>query len=292
MRRSPTLVLALLAALLVGAQTTAAVAAAKHQPKLAFNVEVHLPKSHGFAVQVYSIGEKLGLEVAEVGHRSNFYEVPAFISEHRLKARFGALGLIDLRFKPTHVTKTGFSPGKGCHGCPLRTDRGVFTGTIHFDGENDFYKLNASRAKGRVEVSGFLPGGEGRFVPEEEPGEFTALDVKSKSEEFQAFAVRRPGEEGPAIFLAGAEEHQGAMRIVRGAGVLKGPAPTFLVDPKAGTATVQPPFPFSGSATLANNPDGSKSWTGSLSVELLGVGLVSLIYPTFKASIAQNVSFP
>jgi hypothetical protein len=291
MRRSSALVLALLAVLLVGAQATTAVAAPKHKPKLAFNVEFSLPKANGFAVQVFSIGKKLGLEVAEVGHRSNFYEVPAFISEHRLRARFGALGLIDLRFKPTHVAKTGFSPGNGCHGCPLRTDRGVFTGTIRFDGENGFFGFNASRAKGRVQVSERLPG-EGRFIPEEEPGEFTALDVRSKGQEFQAFAVRRPGEEGPAIFLAGAEEPRGAMRIVRGAGVLKGPASTFIVDPKAGTATVQPPFPFSGSATLANNPDGSKSWTGSLSVELLGVGPVSLIYPTFKAAIAQNVSFP
>jgi hypothetical protein len=290
MRRSSALVLALLAVLLVGAQATAAVAAPKHKPKLAFNVEIHLPKTNGFAVQIFSIGKKLGLEVAEVGQRSNFYEVPAFISEHRLRARFGALGLIDLRFKPTHVSKTGFSPGKGCHGCPMRTDRGVFTGTIRFDGENGFFGFNASRAKGRVEVHEYLPG-EGRFIPEEEPGEFTALDVQSKGEEFQAFAVRRPGEEGPAIFFAGGEEQTGAMRIVRGAKA-EGPASTFIIDPKAGTATVQPPFPFSGSATLANNPDGSKSWTGSLGVELLGVGPVSLIYPTFKARIAQNVSLP
>jgi hypothetical protein len=290
MRRSSALVLALLAVLLVSAQATAAVAAPKHKPKLAFNVEFRLPKRHGFAVQVYSIGEKLGLEVAEVGHRSNFYEVPAFISEHRLKARFGALGLVDLRFRPTHVNP-GYAPGPECHGCTLRTDRGVFSGTIRFDGENEFFKLDVSRARGRVEVYEYLPAG-GQFIPEEEPGEFTRLSVESKSEEFQAFAVRRPGEEGPAIFLAGAEEHKAAMRIVREAGVFKGPASAFLVDPKAGTATVQPPFPFSGSATLANNPDGSQSWTGSLSVELLGVGPVSLIYPTFKARIAQNVSFP
>jgi hypothetical protein len=290
MRRSSALVLSLLAVVLFGAQPTA-LAATKHKPKVAVSVEFSLPKTNGFAVHVFSVGKKLGLEVAEVGQRSNFYEVPAFISEHRLKARFGGLGLIDLRFRPTDVSKTGFSPGKGCNGCPLRTDRGVFTGTIRFEGENEFVKFNASRAKGRVEVSGFLPGG-GRFVPEEEPGEFTGLDVSSKGEEFQAFAVRRPGEEGPATFFTGAEEQTGAMRIVRGAAVFKGPASTFLVDPKAGTATVQPPFPFSGSATLANNPDGSKSWTGSLSVELLGIGPVSLIYPTFKAVIVQNISIP
>jgi hypothetical protein len=289
MRRSSALVLALLAVLLVGAQATA-VAAPKHKPKLAFNVEFHLPKRHGLAVQVYNIGEKLALEVGDVVHRGNFYEVPAFISEHRLKARFGALGLIDLRFRPTHVSP-GHPPGPGCQGCTLRTDRGVFTGTIRFEGENEFFKADVSRAKGRVEVYEYIPAG-GQSIPEEEPGEFTRLSVETKSEEFQAFAVRRPGEEGPVNFLFGAEEQKGAMRIVREANVLKGPASTFLVDPKAGTATVQPPFPFSGSATLANNPDGSKSWTGSLGVELLGIGPVSLIYPTFKARIAQNVSFP
>lgn len=142
-----------------------------------------------------------------------------------------------------------------------------------------------------VEVSESLPG-EGRFIPEEgEPGEFTALTVSSQNQTFQAFAVRRPGEEGPATFIAGSQERRGSMRIDRG-GFAKAPAPSFLVDPVAGTATVQPPLPFSGSATLASNPDGSKSWTGTLSLDLLGIGPVSLIYPKFKAGIAENVSFP
>jgi hypothetical protein len=55
------------------------------------------------------------------------------------------------------------------------------------------------------------------------------------------------------------------------------------------SATIEPPAPFSGSATYLSSPEyPSGSWTGSLAGDFPGVGMVSLAGPEF---CAESVMF-
>ncbi|MEX2448478.1 MAG: hypothetical protein WD404_07020 [Solirubrobacterales bacterium] len=74
------------------------------------------------------------------------------------------------------------------------------------------------------------------------------------------------------------------MTIERAATSL-GPERSFVFDPGLGTATVSPPRPFSGSATLTPGPGGTTTWTGSLKVDLPGRKGVPLATPSFTASL-------
>jgi hypothetical protein len=65
------------------------------------------------------------------------------------------------------------------------------------------------------------------------------------------------------------------MRILRFAAALGG-SETFVFDESLTSATVRPPFPFTGSGSFLRNPDGSISWTGTLAVSLPGLGSVQL----------------
>jgi hypothetical protein len=82
-------------------------------------------------------------------------------------------------------------------------------------------------------------------------------------------------------------EKRGRMSVARIAGV-RAPASAFAFDQAAGTATVAPPAPFSGSASLQRNADGSKAWAGPLSVDVLGADPVTLAGPRFKAGFMDD----
>jgi hypothetical protein len=77
------------------------------------------------------------------------------------------------------------------------------------------------------------------------------------------------------LFLAGAGEKMGQMRNLRFAVALSGPE-SFAFDEALNSATVSPPVPFTGSGSFLRNPDGSTSWTGTLAVDLPGLGSVPL----------------
>jgi hypothetical protein len=83
-------------------------------------------------------------------------------------------------------------------------------------------------------------------------------------------------------------ERAGPVRISRIGAVRAKPA-AFPFDLATGAASVTPPFPYSGSAAIASNPDGSKRWTGDLSVELLGApGSTPLIGFELKPTLAPD----
>jgi hypothetical protein len=119
-------------------------------------------------------------------------------------------------------------------------------------------------------------------------GESTALQATSTRGRlaFVAAAYRPPEERGLTLFSASSTERRAGMTIERAAASL-GPERTFSFDTGLGTATVSPPRPFSGSATLAPGPGGATAWTGSLKVDLPGRKNVPLATPSFTASLSQ-----
>jgi hypothetical protein len=89
------------------------------------------------------------------------------------------------------------------------------------------------------------------------------------------------------LYLAVTEESKGSMAEVRYAAVVAR-SKTFVSDDALTSATVRPPAPFHGTGSYAAAPDGTKSWTGSLSVSFPGAPRFPLTGPQFEDMLATG----
>ncbi len=292
MRRAPASVLLALAFLLV---VTAPAGAATGRPV----PEVHTVEyatftvgaSDGLSAKVEASGKQITLTVGK-GLQFTSYTVTGKLSRRGIEARFGNLGQVSVGFRSTRTVKVD-QPAGGCGGDVRTMVEGVFSGAIRFRGEGGYVTVNAGRAKGEVKSSSPLKCSERRSkVPDplagfarlerESQGEqVAALEAEAEHRILVAIAVGESKARQAAFFVAGSVERRGPMRIVRATGA-KAPLSAFSFDHDAGTATLTPPAPFTGSATFQRNTDGSSSWTGSLSVPVLGADPVILTGARFR----------
>jgi hypothetical protein len=243
-----------------------------------------------------------------VGNRTQRtgYRVDTDLSSGRLRASFGSFGRIDVRFKPTKVLSVE-RPAGGCGGIVSQYELGVFTGVIRFRGEQGYVDVDASRTDGEVVNSARYDCADppptvrhsshrtldervlalGRLERESEGGHRAVLRAENGRRLFAAIATKHGGAIGPAYFFGGLVERHAGMRIFREAAV-KAPPSTFLFDLAAGAATVSPPFPFSGTASLARSGAGTKTWLGTLAVDLLGAEPSQLTGQGFQSFLGAD----
>jgi hypothetical protein len=62
-----------------------------------------------------------------------------------------------------------------------------------------------------------------------------------------------------------------------------------VFDHRRGTAFVDPPAPFAGSARYVRRRGARDRWTGSLTAALLGLGRVRLAGPGFAAGLGAEL---
>lgn len=252
--------------------------------------------SNGLSASVEATANQITLAVGK-GPQLNVYTVRGELSDRGIKGRFGKLGRVSVRFEPARTARLRRLAG-GCDGPSQRTVEAVFTGTIRFRGENGYATVDASRAVGEVEYShppncarrrDVIPDPWAYFEKLEREFEFDQVAVLQATDRrrlLAAIAVDTE-ERQAAFFYGGTRERRGRMEILRLAGV-KAPLSAFAFDHTTGTATLTPPAPFTGSATFQRGPDGSKAWSGSLSVPLLGSEPVLLAGPRFRAGLAPD----
>jgi len=263
-------------------------------------VEFELAAGHGLRAQLETFGDEIALAI--YGHHQYVvYTVKGEISPSGVVAKFGALGEIAVTFMPTK-TISSQEPPKGCQGDPQTDREGTFSGTIKLSGEREYVRLDATEAKGEMQVlprwrCGSRQGrNDGPPPPTVAHRAATERDVatlkassRSSRSGFGAAATRGPKGRGSTIFSAGVQEQGEAMKIARFAILTAAPS-TFLFDHAKGTATVRPPRPFSGSASFERRRGGSPTWTGSLKVRLLGADPLALTGPGFRAHLKK--AFP
>jgi hypothetical protein len=227
-----------------------------------------------------------GRELAE-------YFVPAEVTDSTVKARFPGFGELDYSFTPKG------SGGAECFGAG--GDPAVFTGAFTFTGENGFVHIDLPRVAGEYKVYPApsacpLPRSERasaapRAVPYEPyVGKGATLTAVAGSGRTQArtVAVSR-GEDDKRGTVSGLlTETAGAMTIVRGAILVTG-SRAFDWDLAAGTATVRPPAPFTGTAHFSRRPNGRPLWTGSLRVPILGGTPIRLAGSAFHAALHRGL---
>ena len=252
-------------------------------------------KGHdGYSAFVEGAGDKVKLSIFHGGSLAR-YTVRGTTSTRRVKARFGHLGRISVRFEPTGTVKRMW-PAMNCNGYPVPGERGVFSGTVRFRGEGGYVELDAARALGKTARFSHWNCGPGKGHTSrvagsdeegEEPGSFATLTAATPGRWFTAVGGE-PDVAGLPFFGAAMLERRGSIRVVRET-YMTDPGPGFSFDLGLTSAIVQPPEPFQGAGAFQLNPDGSSTWTGSLSVSFLGREHVALAGPRFDAQLVPGV---
>jgi hypothetical protein len=216
-----------------------------------------------------------------------------------VRARFGSLGRVSLRFRPSGRTSRR-DPRSGCEG-GLRTTRpGRFVGHLRFRGEGDYFHVRSPEGKGFVMQSPRLECEKGQADPSpprslrawatpvlafDDRDSIALLSAAARSDGRSVRIVAKHADGAPPgadVQVAFVEPGHG-MAIGHGA-FLQGPAGTLLTSPPGAhpaAATLAPPAPFFGKATYAEE---AGAWTGNFGVKLAGLRL-PLTGPEFKVRL-------
>jgi hypothetical protein len=243
----------------------------------------------GFLVTVKSeVGEeeKLVLSLWRHGEIA-YYEVPAEITEDRVKARFGQLGELDYTF----------IPGERVGPC-AEFAVGTYEGTFDFTGENEYVKFEVDRTRGTflgLPTKGCKEPLRRRAKAAAAPSEPRAAEDEATLEAHTGhllpirflLAFELDGKRPRAFFNALQAERTEGMLVERGAQMIGGPG-AFRWNLKAGTAHIHPPAPFTGSATFERRSGGRSVWRGSLRAPLLGGEPFRLTGGDFQAQLIKG----
>jgi hypothetical protein len=264
------------------------------------SAEFTLQGTNGYRITVSADAEPRTdpeVKLSAVGPAGNVeYTVPGKVTGATIRAKFGDLGRVSVRFHPSGRERDVAVPKRCQKDRPaVVTSRlGRFVGTIKFRGEGGFTQVGARSAQGGT-------GDPLTNTPQKLRCEFHISEAERQRELESVALDASPGtgitfgaarlfaelpslsdSHGPLppkgdryLFLALASEKVGPMSVLRSAGAI-GESTNFLFDPALTSATVSPPAPFTGSGDFLRGPDGSVSWTGSLAVPLPGLGTVGL----------------
>jgi hypothetical protein len=295
----PSLLVPVLAALALLAAAPAAPAATSPSPDAA-SIEFELDASNGMFAHVEGFDDSITLSIGN-RHSAASYIVEGESTKAGLKAQFGKLGMIDVTYRPTKTLNTSKPPPE-CKGEPWVESEGIFEGTIQFTGEREYVRVEATRAKGEMQVTPEWkcrnPKGPIR-LPNTPPHRPRAK-LKSKADVAMltararqcrcglvSYAIRGRKGKGQSAFFASKLESTEGMEIGRVTYAKAGPA-AFTFNHKAGTSTLDPPQPFTGTATFKRRP-GRDLWRSTLRVPLLGADPLSLRGRSFRAHLARDL---
>lgn len=283
----------------------AGLSSSQHTPSPEAESRFTLKTRQGYKVIVIAVRGIVALEVTRTrsdastslrqGRAVTAYVAHGTVTPGRIEATFGRLGRIAVRFHPSgRVVQP--SSLRHCRRPRFTRRFGVFAGSVRFTGEDHYVAVRAHRAKGLVRSPIHLDCPTRSFHsrvkrlsrqvghwPEFTPTILAAFwrQVVS-STDFFSFQIAEK-----TLYLAVTEESKGSMAEVRFAAVIA-PSKTFVSDDALTSASVTPPAPFHGKGSYAAAPDGTKSWTGSLSVSFPGMPRFPLTGAQFEDMLATG----
>lgn len=288
MRRAPgTLLLVLLASVL--------------QPATALGVDgdgettfaVPLRANNGLSAKLEADDDEIELTVSKRGQQATYFG-QGEVSADSIAAKFGSFGEFVVDYRPFRTLWTRL-PGRRCEGEPRTTTEGFFQGTMRFRGENNYVHIEAARVKGTLVLrptwscqyrSAVASRARGREADEDEAT--LVASSRRDSIQFVVFGSRKAGEKPYTAFFATSHEVQEGIGISRFTSAGSRSA-GFRFDNRRGTALVDPPAPFAGTARYLRRPDARDGWGGSLTAPLLGLGRVRLTGRGFRALMAPRL---
>ncbi len=261
-----------------------------------FQSQLELETHSGYRVEVIGAGDRAIVLVARKGsHALTAYVARGTVTPGRIDASFGDLGRVAVRFRPSgRISRS--TVGRGCREQNRSIARlGVFVGKIRLAGEDDYLSVHAHRARGKIRRPIALRCPSGHLAPpgkregNANGGHPADLPISFLSASWRqgvasaSFATLGIGDRA-SLFIALTEQSEGALAILRFA-VSTRIGKGFTADDALTRARVTPLAPFHGSGTYRAAPDGTKTWTGDLSVNFPGAPRLPLSGPRFKATL-------
>jgi hypothetical protein len=255
---------------------------------------VPLQGKHGLSVKLEADDDEIELRVDKGGQHAA-YSAPGKVSPDGIAVKFGGFGEFVVDYQPFR-TLTTREPGRHCEGEPITTTEGFFRGTLRFRGERNYLHVEATRAKGtlllRPEWScDYGTAGASRARTGEAADDKATLgaSTRGKALNFLAIGSRQEGERPYSSFFATSQEVREKVAISRITLAGTRSAAGFRFDHRRGTATVDPPAPFAGSAHYLRRPGPHDEWGGTLTAPLLGLGRVRLTGPDFRTALVPEL---
>jgi hypothetical protein len=291
----------------------------------AANVGIHLERGRydinvGNLGQTVMLSVQTGAVKSQRRVAATSYVVHGTATQSRIEADFGELGEISMRFHPSR-NRTWVKPHRNCRGFgEFLVRRGTWQGKLRFRGEDDYLGLDLHRARGTVETiapkcrrhggkhhsrkhrsrqhdrADRRPGkhrsrhaaiSEQELVtPTQEPElgpEVPVLMANWRKGVAAAEFIGGSSKEG-SVFYAATQESSGRVAIFRSARA-EAKRKAVTADNALTRAKVTPPWPFHRTASYSAAPDGSKTWSGYLSVAFPGAPDYPLTGEPFESSL-------
>lgn len=275
----------------------------------------------GYVVNVETAGHHRVILNVQKGSQLASYTVRGKVSRHRIKADFGRFGHVSLRFhgKPRAFPapaprRRSQPPRRRCSGRHPEREVGHFRGTIVFEGQRGFTRLAVGKTPGEVRrtyrqacrtVHKRAAQASISSSTSTTPLGFTITVLTARSRvdgartQFSAISLQEPvGIPGSSdtfsLVSASLQERVGRIQVLRSTLQTAKPGAIKLSrhGVKPAKAEVKLGSPFSGRARYVGAKQGSPtSWTGSLSVRLLGSGSLPLTGPHFHATLCRASAF-
>lgn len=259
--------------------------------------KVPLKANHGLSAVLEVDDDEVELKISKRGQWAVYFG-RGEVSPERIDVDFGRLGEFVADYTPSR-TLSEREPGRRCKGEPATTTEGFLRGTIRFRGERDYVRIEAARVKGTLEyrprwvcdfgIGGGSAGASRVRAPAANEDEATlAVRSRDRSLALSVFGAEEKGERPFAYYLAFSQEVREGIGVTRltFAGTR---SRSFEFDNRLGTASVDPPAPFGGSASYRRRPGAPDRWSGTLTAPLLGKGRVRLAGPGFVARMVPGL---
>jgi hypothetical protein len=216
-----------------------------------------------------------------------------------IKTKLPGVGRIAVRFNQLRISREAVP--HNCKGRASVIRHGIFEGRIELHGERGYTSVHGHSASGTITQS-FRQVCDQREPGHRETGGGNSFHLKTllagkEGERRLDFSVSRfdlgPKFGGPSVFFSASSSVQRHGFFVFASVSAEGEPAMFLTPDPAGTledASVSPPAPFHGTATFHLDSPTSASWTGTLSVELPGVGDVPLAGTGFWSTLCEDAT--
>lgn len=248
--------------------------------------------SHGYVIGVAE-GSRRHFSVTVRGdHAITQYQAKAPRPQPRsgVRGKIGSLGGFDVHFTPQGQPRQ-LPRYPWCTGPGPTVQRGTVRGTIRFRGESAYTSVLAHRATAELETLPSQRCHYGETGRSDHPPRYTATlyadrETGGPGTHFEALRFA-PGIRPAAsrvYYSASDYEQLGPVRVTRQIHI-SSPTSTFLLPHFATApenAVIQPPAPFTGSATFGRTPQSTFTWTGDLAVAFPGIDPLPLAGPEYR----------
>lgn len=248
--------------------------------------EAHLTGTHGYRITIHATSETI-LVIARNSFASvSYFSLASKLKGDRIDARLPGVGRIHLHFHE-HRRSRRDSP-TNCRAPAELIRKGVFVGLVKIKGERDYTSAESHHVRGEI-VQKYPGKCHRRMTARASSAESEVVSASTERGRgflsFMTFTAPSTKLDSDLIFGASFLRGRGQMAITTTVTALsEDPAGLEIAVPPR-SATVDPPAPFSGTATFQQETADQFSWTGDLAVELPGVGVIPLAGPKFETAL-------